>query len=104
MTEYIKREVLSKIMNDIAGDETCPMNIAADIYQAVDCAPAADVEPVRHGRWEEAICTRRSIAGKIEDFKCYECSACGKSSFYKTNYCSYCGAKMDEDISTKEVQ
>lgn len=37
MTEYIKREVLSKIMNDIAGDETCPMNIAADIYYAVDC-------------------------------------------------------------------
>ena len=49
MKEYIKREVLSKIMNDIAEDETCPMNIAADIYQAVDCIPAADVEPVRHG-------------------------------------------------------
>lgn len=97
MTEYIKREVLSEIMNDIAEDETCPMNIAADIYQAVDCIPAADVEPVRHGRWEEAIRTRRSIAGKIEDFRCYECSACGKSSFYKTNYCSYCGAKMDEE-------
>lgn len=47
MTEYIEREVLSKIMNDIAGDETCPMNIAADIYYAVDCIPAADVEPVR---------------------------------------------------------
>ena len=41
MKEYIKREVLSKIMNDIAGDETCPMNIAADIYYAVDCIPAA---------------------------------------------------------------
>lgn len=97
MAKYIKREVLSKIMNDIAGDETCPMNIAADIYYAVDCIPAADVEPVRHGRWEEAIRTRRSIAGKIEDFRCYECSDCGKSSFYKTNYCSYCGAKMDEE-------
>lgn len=85
MTEYIKREVLSEIMNDIAEDETCPMNIAAD------------VEPVRHGHWEEAIRARRSISGKIEDFRCYECSACSKSSFYKTNYCSYCGAKMDEE-------
>ena len=97
MTEYIKREVLSKIMNDIAEDETCPMNIAADIYQTVDCIPAADVEPVRHGRWEEAIRTRRSIAGKIEDFRCYECSVCGKRSLCKTKYCSHCGAKMAEE-------
>lgn len=52
MKEYIKREVLSKIMDDIAKDETCPMNIAADIYYAVDCIPAADVEPVRHGYWQ----------------------------------------------------
>lgn len=48
MKEYIKREVL-----DIAKDETCPMNIAADIYYAVDCIPAADVEPVRHGYWRK---------------------------------------------------
>lgn len=60
-------------------------------------AEIIDAEPVRHGRWEEAIRTRRSKAGKIEDFRCYECSACSKSSFYKTNYCSYCGAKMDEE-------
>lgn len=39
MKEYIKREVLSKIMDDIAKDETCPMNIVADIYYAVDCIP-----------------------------------------------------------------
>ncbi len=91
--EYIKREVLSKIMNDIAGDETCP-NIAADIYYAVDCAPTADVEPVRHGHWEEGIRTRRSIAGKIEDFRCYECSSCGEYSLCETKYCPRCGAKM----------
>jgi hypothetical protein len=97
MAEYIKREVLSEIMNDIAEDETCPMNIAADIYQAVDCISTADVEPVRHGHWEEAIRARRSIAGKIEDFRCYKCSACSKSSFYKTDYCPNCGAKMAEE-------
>ena len=58
---------------------------------------AADVKPVRHGHWEEAIRARRSIAGKIEDFRCYECSACSKSSFYKTDYCPNCGAKMAEE-------
>lgn len=61
MKEYIKREVLSKIMNDIAEDETCPMNIAADIYQAVDCIPAADVEPVRHGYWQSRVFSRSSV-------------------------------------------
>ena len=43
MTEYIKREVLSKIMNDIAGDETCPMNTGAGkqgIF-TIECAAVA---------------------------------------------------------------
>lgn len=52
-------------------------------------AEIIDAEPVRHGRWEEAIRTRRSIAGKIEDFRCCEC--CPAKEF--------CG----EDISTKEA-
>lgn len=61
MKEYIKREVLSKIMDDIAKDETCPMNIVADIYYAVDCIPAADVEPVRHGVLGSRVFSRSSV-------------------------------------------
>lgn len=88
MKEYIKREVLSKIMNDIAGDETCPMNIAADIYYAVDCIPAADVEPVRHGSWE---------VGYFHDRVCSCCTHPDNDlDDYPHLYCPNCGAKMDK--------
>ncbi len=97
MKEYIKREVLSEIMNDIAEDETCPMNIAADIYQAVDCIPAADVEPVRHGHWEADVCDRVSMSGKLENLICYKCSVCEMFSCQETKYCYNCGAKMDKE-------
>lgn len=85
MKEYIKREVLSKIMNDIAGDETCPMNIAADIYYAVDCIPAADVEPVRHGSWE---------VGYFHDRVCSCCTHPDNDlDDYPHLYCPNCGAR-----------
>lgn len=90
MDEYIKREVLSKIMNDIAGDETCPMNIAADIYYAVDCIPAADVEPVVHGRW---ITHYRSGTPVAEG---YVSTCCDMWNNRKSDYCPNCGAKMDK--------
>lgn len=50
--------------------------------------PAADVVPVRHGRWE------------IDDGKNHcHCTACFFGRNVKTqigwNYCPYCGAKMD---------
>lgn len=94
MTEYIEREVLSKIMNDIAGDETCPMNIAADIYYAVDCIPAADVEAVRHGYWENIV--------SLDDCYFATCSCCGclikiTKTGSKWNYCPNCGAKMNKE-------
>lgn len=47
--------------------------------------PAADVEPVRHGRWEQSIFA--------EDFK--RCSVCSSIWSRTSNYCPHCGAKMD---------
>ena len=47
---------------------------------------AADVVPVRHGRWVYPI-------GMAYN---YVCSECGKSiGVIKHNYCPNCGAKMD---------
>lgn len=53
--------------------------------------PAADVAPVRHGRW--------ALNKKYGD---YECSECGQGDVkamdftnLKMRYCPNCGAKMD---------
>ena len=62
---------------------------ANQIIDAFDYLPAADVEPVRHGRWIN------------ENFYTH-CSACGKMAIYdkygqefESDYCPHCGAKMD---------
>lgn len=46
MAEYTDRKELRMAMASVCSDPTCPMNIAAEIEQIIDCAPAADVAPV----------------------------------------------------------
>ena len=52
--------------------------------------PAADVAPVRHGRWIEQ---EKYTFGTM-----YDCSICGDrilDNGHSWNYCPNCGAKMD---------
>lgn len=60
------------------------------IRDKLEAAPTAEVEPVRHGRWEWDT-------GDV-----YACSLCGEKSHVKEvmeqpawGYCPACGAKMD---------
>lgn len=94
MAEYIEREALLKavsawrvLVKDLydCGYDDC---ITA-MEDTISDAPAADVEPVKHGRWiNENFCTR--------------CSACGNMTIYdkysrevESDYCPNCGAKME---------
>ena len=70
-------------------------------------APAADVEPVRHGRWESY--THSCYCGTDEygepvyrDGVVYYCSnpKCRRKTVIKENYCPNCGAKMDLEGET----
>lgn len=63
-------------------------------YQRIEQLPAADVVPVRHGRWE--------TDGMMMDDGEYlmtRCTACGEAYEYGYNmpFCPNCGAKMDGD-------
>lgn len=106
MTEYIEREAAMEIcekeyrerlrMADYCGD-TVAWNIGAEIKNI----PAADVAPVRRGRW----------LNFYGDFSTAECDICAEiyevspdepcrkeffdafKEFYK--FCPNCGAKMD---------
>ena len=49
----------------------------------VDVQPAADVQEVKHGKWDEQ---------GIYKFKC---SCCGAVEKYESPFCRWCGAKMD---------
>ena len=48
--------------------------------------PAADVAPVRHGRW---LC----VDTDTEQF--FLCDRCKKKEYWESNYCPNCGCRMD---------
>ena len=93
MDEYINREALYEKAYwhgehpDVGNP--FPDGVDAIDIKDVDAIPAADVAPVRHGRWE---------CGK-------PCPVCGENRFkgldadiwadWEPPYCPNCGAKMD---------
>lgn len=59
----------------------------------IDTMPSADVDEVRHGKWERRIVEKNGVA----EMKSV-CSECGKTNKrYEPPYCPHCGAKMDKE-------
>ena len=87
MAEYVKREYAIDAVLDVYYD-TPDIDLSGEKFEAaIFKIPAADVAPVRHGRWK---C--RGDCGVTE------CSACGWSIEEYVgdyDYCPNCGAKMD---------
>lgn len=89
MGDYIDR--MKAVTSDLWSDATCPA-------QVLMLLPAADVVPVRHGKW---------VKEELDFF--YECSECGgkwheqwiRSKFLK--YCPDCGARMDLEARQDET-
>lgn len=85
MAEYIEREAL--LSTFVLADD--PFTDFKDAYEMVQNAPAADVAPVVHGKWE--------YIGTDKNGNVYRCSHCaGRIGLdYETDYCPNCGAKME---------
>lgn len=87
MAEYLEKETFKSWMEE---------NITKNpmILKAIDYAPSADVEPVRHGYWQ------------VGYFRDRVCSCClhpdNDLDDYPHPYCPNCGAKMDKKRRTKE--
>lgn len=100
MTKYIKLEELMKFPirrnrynkehgNDFVSGIEMVLEYAKNI-------PAADVAPVRHGRWIE----RKSF--HADGGVSAKCSVCKNDVQYlgnPLNYCPNCGAKMDGELN-----
>lgn len=86
MARYIDADVLKERLEnlkaEINNEKYFQWHIAAYFSQIIDDTPTADVEPVRHGHWDE-----------IATFLI--CSKCKKPFKYQYSYCPNCGAKMD---------
>lgn len=91
MAEYIEREKLMEKFcwhceATACGDDEC-------FYKRVMYSiPAADVQPVKHGRWELGKGGNDFIGYPV-----YNCSVCGycNEDLYRFLYCPNCGARMD---------
>ena len=89
MAEYIDREAAVDAVADIYYD-TPGINLTAEKFEAaINGIPAADVAPVRHGRWE-------TNSDRPDSLICSICK-CGFDMWKhdQHNYCPNCGAKMD---------
>lgn len=114
MAEYIEREAVVKYLRSRKGnflDDIGKSWSAGMEAAAITCEkfPAADVAPVRHGRWVKKIwrsrggyryvkcdCGKEVLAEKPFDDPIEVCSECGKiNESVFGNYCPNCGAKMD---------
>lgn len=86
--EYIEREAALNCLKIARG--YCPC-----AYEEISNLPAADVAPVRHGKWESEE--------NIFDDNTWICSVChepwvlidGTPKDNYMHYCPNCGAKMD---------
>lgn len=95
MADYIEREALSKWLHETMSAQTTIVGVAyvRDFWNKVMDAPAADVAPVVHGRWEEYIDQDEFWDELVSE----KCSVCGTLHYSAYNYCPNCGAKMDGD-------
>ena len=89
MAEYIEREAVVRYLKGYSEKELNSMSpygmITSKVLDKVERAlsemPAADVQPVRRGKWED--CSNGSM-----------CSCCYRDVTYETPFCPYCGADM----------
>ena len=99
MADYIRRDIVLEIINTV--NDTGGFAGYADyctLFDTIDTMPAADVQPIRHGRWIDCTFYDPYEKSYEQNFE-YKCSCCGHMIYNKPNddnqYCGHCGAKMD---------
>lgn len=106
MNDYISREaMLNNLTADLEhhSDEGDPRTVLVmqRFIKYVEDFPAADVQPIKRGRWESEHYD--------ELMECYEatCSECGYESTDKYHIadshrcCENCGARMDQEVENE---
>ena len=104
MAEYIEREAFRQLLVDRQTTtnffDNTKRNEDGCIIDLLDKFSAADVAPVRHGRWE----AMHYEGGILDGTNFDKCSVCGYKRIFEDEklkiafkYCPNCGAKMDGD-------
>ena len=107
--EYIERGKINDYISELreyvsasVGLSQAEYSFISDILTAFENFPAADVEPVRHGRWKKSKGNERPTEnGFVHDDR-YVCDCCGWGCCCETkldfSFCPNCGAKMGGEV------
>jgi hypothetical protein len=95
MAEYISREgAIERIQPHVKPTSVYGEGYMQAIEHAVEILslmPAADVQPVKRGRWIW------DSNAPYREHGAYKCSNCGCHSDFEENYCYNCGARMKQE-------
>ncbi len=90
--EYIERDCLIDMIDE-RNRNTCNGKMSClQMKRMVESIPAADVAPVRHGRF---VHDGPRFDGAVDWWHCSSCGGLVSGVETRFDYCPYCGAKMD---------
>lgn len=101
---YIRKEAeeAQSAFEELGGESGIIAEAYEDLASELEDFTAADVAPVRHGRWEEADLVEPDHRGfelirtPKAAWRCSRCRHCFKKELlWKDNCCPNCGARMD---------
>ena len=95
---YIRKEAAEaqSAFEELGGESGIIAEAFEDLANELEDFPAADVAPVRRGKWVHSHYENCS-----EQFEIVKCSCCGHEAYAMAfyvrggNYCPNCGARMD---------
>ena len=86
--KYYKVDDIAPMLKSISEDTTCPIHIAAELEQILDCTEViVEAVEARYGVWLDA---GKNIHGQ----NLTNCSVCHANSIEGGRFCRCCGALM----------
>ena len=100
--DYILRsDAVSAFCGNCEATEICrQIGEPCEEVKRIKDIPAADVEPVRHGRWIPI--NRSNPVWSQFGIRQHKCSECGREEESARKRCPECGAKMDAELPKEE--
>lgn len=105
----IDADALQKAMETIYNDSTCPLHIAAEIDQIIDCAPTVDDWIKCSERMPDMMADRRPESGWSDDLKpsdyvlCYTNFKRQIVAWYSHAYDEWTGVEEEHTYSRDEI-
>lgn len=101
MAEYIDKHEAYMMLKDLEAAylQYAVKETYATAARRIDQMKAADVQPVKRGKWDTHDVVKVLCSGETLDGFC-QCMACGDIfplQYSEYNYCPNCGARMDGD-------